>query len=477
MSKSLKVLKRSNTLKSENKWVSLVVVSLGMFLGSLDLSVNVALPAITADLASNMSTVQWVIILYIGTTTGLQLTIGRVADAYGLKRFYIIGVGIYTVAVSLIGLSNSLEYILGFRVLQAIGFAMIMATTPAIVVGLFSNTQRGRALGTMMSIGTLGMIAATLGGGVLIEHYGWNAIFTGRLPLGVVALILATFFIPASSSQGTRSAPNLITAILLFIGIVSLVLAINLGVRLGWTHLGILALILMSSASLIGFSRYDSQSLMPILDTSTLSSPAKKALIAAFFMSFTSFINLFLLPYFLSDVIQSSASQIGILLMLPGIVAAFIAPVAGLICDKKEPSSIAVFSMLVITISLLSFSTSNEQSSMFDIGLRLALFGLGMGAFQTSNAASFMREIPPDKLGMGSALLAFTFNLGMVVSLGVMNGVFAIFLSDSSETLNYREAFVPAFNRTYLTAAVILVIGILVSTTYRLPFSSKSESS
>ena len=112
MSKSLKVLKRSNTLKSENKWVSLVVVSLGMFLGSLDLSVNVALPAITADLASNMSTVQWVIILYIGTTTGLQLTIGRVADAYGLKRFYIIGVGIYTVAVTLIGLSNSLEYIL-----------------------------------------------------------------------------------------------------------------------------------------------------------------------------------------------------------------------------------------------------------------------------------------------------------------------------------------------------------------------------
>ena len=133
-------------MKSENKWVSLVVVSLGMFLGSLDLSVNVALPAITADLASNMSTVQWVIILYIGTTTGLQLTIGRVADAYGLKRFYIIGVGIYTVAVTLIGLSNSLEYILGFRVLQAIGFAMIMATTPAIVVGLFSDTQRGRAL-------------------------------------------------------------------------------------------------------------------------------------------------------------------------------------------------------------------------------------------------------------------------------------------------------------------------------------------
>ena len=190
MSKSLKVLKRSNTLKSENKWVSLVVVSLGMFLGSLDLSVNVALPAITADLASNMSTVQWVIILYIGTTTGLQLTIGRVADAYGLKRFYIIGVGIYTVAVTLIGLSNSLEYILGFRILQAIGFAMIMATTPAIVVGLFSDTQRGRALGTMMSIGTLGMITATLGGGVLIEHYGWNAIFTGRLPLGVVALRL-----------------------------------------------------------------------------------------------------------------------------------------------------------------------------------------------------------------------------------------------------------------------------------------------
>lgn len=469
------MLHSPNTTTKERKWLGLVIVSLGMFLGALDLSVNVALPAITESLLSDMSTVQWVIILYIGTTTGLQLTMGRVCDAYGLKRFYLIGVVVYTLAVTLIGLAHSLEYILGLRILQAIGYAIIMATTPAIVVGMFHNSQHGRALGTMMSIGTLGMITATLGGGMLIENYGWNSIFLGRFPIGVIALILGYFLIPDSNPRGSRSAPNLLVAVWLFAGVVSIVLAINLGGRLGWTHPVIFGFFLIALVCLLLFSKFDTASSVPILEIRSLTPTAKKALLAAFFMATTTFINLFLLPYFLSDIIQSSASEIGFLLMLPGIVAACISPLAGLLCDRKTPSTIANGSMLIIALSLFSFVTLDDQSSAGDVGLRLALFGLGMGAFQTSNAASFMGEIPSDRLGMGSALLAFTFNLGMVISLGIMNGVFAAFLASSIEQADYNHAFVAAFNQTYLTAAVILVIGILVSSTPWNPFSSASK--
>jgi len=180
-------------LEVHHKWFGLITVSLGMFLGALDLSVNVALPAITESVGSGMSTVQWIIILYIGTTTGLQLTMGRLADAYGLKRFYVLGVGIYTLAVTLIGLSTNFDIALGFRIVQAIGYAMIMATSPALVARMFGDAARGRALGTMTSIGTLGMISATLGGGLLVEQFGWSAIFLARLPFGVIAFGLACY--------------------------------------------------------------------------------------------------------------------------------------------------------------------------------------------------------------------------------------------------------------------------------------------
>ena len=188
-----------------HKWFGLITVSLGMFLGALDLSVNVALPAITESFGSEMSTVQWIIILYIGTTTGLQLTIGRLADTYGLKRFYVLGVGIYTLAVTLIGLSTNFDIALGFRIVQAIGYAMIMATSPALVAQMFDDSARGRALGTMTSIGTLGMISATLGGGLLVEQFGWSAIFLARLPFGVIALGLACYVLQELPPKGPRS--------------------------------------------------------------------------------------------------------------------------------------------------------------------------------------------------------------------------------------------------------------------------------
>ena len=436
-----------------HKWFGLITVSLGMFLGALDLSVNVALPAITESFGSEMSTVQWIIILYIGTTTGLQLTIGRLADTYGLKRFYVLGVGIYTLAVTLIGLSTNFDIALGFRIVQAIGYAMIMATSPALVAQMFDDTARGRALGTMTSIGTLGMISATLGGGLLLEQFGWSAIFLARLPFGVIAFGLACYVLQELPPKGPRSGPNLGAATALFIGISAVVLILNLIGRLGWDHVSVLSLILLAFVSLALFYRSDKKAPIPILQLDFLTPTAVKALLAAFLMTTGSFINLFLLPYFLSDILGSGASALGLLLMLAPVVAAVAAPVAGFLSDRHPPSWIATF----------TFTRLGEQSSAFDVGIRLGLFGAGLGAFQASNMSSLMKEVPSNRLGMSSALLAFAFSLGMVTSVGLMNAIFSSFLDHASQTMLERQAFLSAFSKTYLTATIILGLGVIVS--------------
>ncbi len=460
-------------LEVHHKWLGLITVSLGMFLGALDLSVNVALPAITESVGSGMSTVQWIIILYIGTTTGLQLTMGRLADAYGLKRFYVLGVGIYTLAVTLIGLSTNFDIALGFRIVQAIGYAMIMATSPALVARMFGDAARGRALGTMTSIGTLGMISATLGGGLLLEQFGWSAIFLARLPFGVIAFGLACYVLQELPLKGPRSGPNLAAATALFIGISAVVLILNLSGRLGWEHVSVLSLILLAFVSLALFYRYDKTAPNPILQLDFLTPTAVKALLAAFLMTTGSFVNLFLLPYFLSDILGSGASALGLLLMLAPVVAAAVAPVAGFLSDIHPPSWVATWALMIVVVSIFTFTRLGEQSSAFDVGIRLSLFGMGMGAFQASNMSSLMREVPSNRLGMGGALLAFAISLGMVTSVGLMNAIFSSFLDHASQTMLERQAFLSAFSKTYLTATIILGLGVMVSAPWRHLFRTR----
>ena len=181
-----------------------------------------------------MTTVQWIIISYLGTSTGLQLVFGRLADAHGLKRFYLIGIAIYTLAVLLISLATTFEWVLVWRVLQAIGYAMVVTTVPALVTRLFPEEERGRALGSMMSVGTLGMITATLGGGFLVDAFGWDSIFLFRVPLGLIAFFLAYAVLQEAVSDEKQGRLDLGGIIALFVALVALVLFLNLGGRFGW---------------------------------------------------------------------------------------------------------------------------------------------------------------------------------------------------------------------------------------------------
>ena len=159
-----------------------------MFLTSLDITVNVALPNITDSFGTDAITIQWIIILYVGSSTAMHLGLGGAADAFGLKRMFVIGLIAYTVAVFAIGFAQSLGLLFGLRVFQAVGNGLLMVLAPAIVTRLFPSEFRGRALGIMAALGTLGMMVGSLGGGALVDAFGWRAIFLGRVPLCLLAI-------------------------------------------------------------------------------------------------------------------------------------------------------------------------------------------------------------------------------------------------------------------------------------------------
>src|SRR3954468_19212204 len=175
-------------------WQALAIVALGTMTVHLDTTVNVALPAMTAALNAPIQSLQWIIIGYVLTTASTLVGVGRLTDLIGRRRIWSWGLIALALALLLDSLAQSVEMLVPFRILQAIGATMIYAAGPAIVTEAFPSQGRGRALGIMTMGGQVGMAVGPLLGGWLVAELGWPAIFWARAPLAL-AIGLASFWV------------------------------------------------------------------------------------------------------------------------------------------------------------------------------------------------------------------------------------------------------------------------------------------
>ena len=193
-------------------------------------------------------------------------------------------------------------------------------------------------------------------------------------------------------------------------------------------------------------------------------------------MSMATFVNLFILPFYVSEVIGASALVLGILLTLPPIASAAASPVAGWLSDRFPSDRVAAGALSIILLATYGFVGLDETSSVYDVGLRLAAFGIGMGSFQASNANSVMGNIASTRLGTGAALVSLSMSLGMITSVGIMTAVFDAFEADALATsATEQAAFVTAFSQTYLVATVLVAIGVTVLASNGFRSSQRTE--
>ena len=438
-----------------------------MFLTSLDLAVNVALPDITANLGTDLRTVQWIIVLYVGSSTSLQLGLGSAADVYGLKRFYIIGLAAYALAVLLIGLAPTLPFVLALRVTQAIGNGLIVASAPALITAIFPSEERGRALGLMSAISTLGMISATLGGGVLVDAFGWRSIFLARVPLTLITILLALLILVEYKPEKPPRF-DLCGAAFAAVGLACLVLFLTLGGRIGWLSPPVVLLGIGAAATLSLLVRFERSVAHPILDPRMLTHPLLVPVITASFLMFMStFVNLFILPFYVSDVLGVDARALGFLLMLTPVIAGSVAPIGGWLSDRMPPAYLTTTALVVSAIAMLWFSSLTSESGVGDVALRMAVGGIGLGVFQAANATLIMGAVPRDRLGTGGALISLSMSMGIVTSVALMGGVFDGRLAlHEAAAPNGIEAFVLAFRDTYIVAGALGALAVAVSLSY-----------
>ena len=449
---------------SRVRWAGLVAAASGVFLTALDITVNVALPDITNSFGTDAVTIQWIIIFYVGGSTGMQLGLGGAADAFGLKRMFLVGLVSYTAAVLAIGLSDSLALVFSLRVFQAVGNGLLIALGPAIVTSLFPPEFRGRALGIMAALGTLGMITGSLGGGALVDAFGWRSIFLSRVPLCLLAIAFTAAFLRVPRSPASRSGFDMLGAVALFVSVGSLILLLSLGGRNGWTEFYVPALAVVSACGFAAFVVVERRVPNPILQLSLLKHRAlAPALIVSLLVFVSTFVNWFILPFFVVESLGASASVWGFLLMLMTAANTLSAPVGGWLSDRANPAYTITASVMVSTVAMLVMSRLDEASSVALVGVGLVMVGVGMGLFQSSSANLIMGSVPPDRLGMGGGIMGLARGMGTVSSVAIMGAVFAARETTRAASTTSEAAFILAFRDTYTVAVALGGCAVLMS--------------
>jgi MFS family permease len=251
--------------QSRRKWWVFLAVGIGTFMSALDSSVvNMILPIIREHFQSDVAMVEWTVVIYLLVVSSLLLSFGRIGDLRGHKSVYISGFLIFVTASMACGLATSVGLLVAGRAVQALGAAMLLANSPAILTKSFPPSQRGQVLGMQATMTYLGLTVGPSLGGWLTQSFGWRSVFYIAVPVGLLAFFLSLRFIEADQPKTSHKERFDWSGALLFaIGLAALLLGLNQGHTWGWTSLltlvclgGALALLATRTISNVGFEPF-----------------------------------------------------------------------------------------------------------------------------------------------------------------------------------------------------------------------------
>ena len=453
----------------QRKWLILFAVSLGSLMSTLDGSiVNIALPAIQQEFAIDLTTVEWVVVAYLLVIGSLLLPMGRLGEVLTFKRVYLAGFGVFTAGSVLCGAAPNEAARIAFRVVQAVGAAMLAAMGPAIVARTFAPAERGRALGINGVSVSLGLTLGPVLGGLLTTAASWRAIFLINLPVGVLAMVWAARILPAETPR-TGQTFDIRGAALSGLSLFALLLALSEGQTWGWTSPATLAFI--GLALVLGglFVLAERASVQPLIDLALFRIRPFAFGLASVIVAFAGlFTATFLLPFLLVRGEGYTAVQAGLLLTPVPISMAIVAPFSGAASDRWGPAIPASAGIVVMVVALLSLTTLPAGFALPDLVWRLVLLGVGQGLFMSPNSSAVLGSVPGRRVGTASGILAqMRVNgqaLGIAISAAVVASRLPVHLAElGGAPADQAAALAAAIHDAFVVAALVCSIAIVTS--------------
>src|SRR3954469_1974091 len=344
--------------EQHRKWWTLGAVSFGLFMIMLDNTiVNVALPTIQSSLNLKLSELQWVVVGYALTFGALMLTGGKLADLYGRRLIFVIGLSIFTLSSLACGLANGPEMLIGARVVQGIGAALMNPATLSIIVATFPPRQRGTAIGIWAGVSALALAIGPLLGGIITERINWNWIFFINVPVGVIGIVAAFLLIDESRDTSHEQRPDIPGLVTSTLGLFSLTYALIEANTYGWTSTRILLAFGIAVVSLAAFVLLEHYQRLPMLELALFRNRGfAGANTVMLLVGLAMFGVFFYVSLYVQQVLGYSAIQAGASFLPWTLLIILLAPQAGRLSDRIGPRPFVAGGMLVLAGSLFWFA-------------------------------------------------------------------------------------------------------------------------
>lgn len=454
-----------STARPDRRWLVLTAVGVGTFMSALNGSiVNAIMPVLMRELRIDFATAEWITMVFLLLVSGLLLSFGRLGDMVGHKRVALAGFGLFILGSVACGLSPTAGWLIGARGFQAVGSAMLMATSPALLTAAFPARQRGRALGLQATFTYLGLMVGPTAGGWLTQRFGWPSIFFLSVPVGLVALALTLFAVAPDAQRERREPFDPAGALLFLIGLTALLLALSHGQDWGWGSSKVIGLLVLALALLGAFLAVEKRVRFPMIDLTLFDVRIIRAATVSALLSYICVYSVtFLMPFYLMRFRGMPPGQAGLLLSAQALTMAITAPLSGALSDRIGSRLPASLGMAVVTVGLVLLATLDAEASLLDIALRLGLLGIGSGLFASPNTSALLGAAPRQRQGIAAAVLGCARNVGMVLGVALAGALFARALAAEGGSLETGAGFVPAFRITFLVVAVFGAVGVVTS--------------
>ena len=410
---------------STNKWLAMMGIGMGVFMATLDASiVNISLPTLVKAFNTNLATIEWVILSYVLVLTSLMLGAARLGDMFDKKKLYMGGMTLFVIGSLLCGLSPSVGWLIGLRALQGLGATFMQALGGAMITEIFPSRERGRALGIIGSIVSVGIAIGPPLGGLLIGLFGWQSIFLVNIPVGILTWLIVLRFVPTSKVGRPGQRFDTAGAFVLFSSLSAYALGMTLGQNEGFGSARVLGLIGLAVAGLALFIFVERRQKQPMLDLSMFRNLLISTNLLMAMLVFIVLSAAFILPFFLQNVMGYSTQIVGFIMMANPITMGLVAPIAGSLSDRFGSRIISLVGLVVIVFGCLAMGTLHEGLGPVGIILRLAPLGLGFGLFQSPNNSAIMGASPRERLGVASGLTSLSRTLGNTTGLPLIGSIF-----------------------------------------------------
>ncbi|MDP4092144.1 MAG: MFS transporter [Bacillota bacterium] len=402
--------------------ISFAAIIIGFFMALLDTTiVNIALPEMTKYFNSDMQSISWVMNGYNLAFAVFLITASRLADQFGRKKLFIIGISLFTVSSFMAGVSSTVGMLIFFRVAQGLAAAIVVPVTIPLAMELFPVEKHGMVMGIWGAISGLAAASGPALGGILTQSFKWHSIFFVNVPIGIIAVILAAVYLKESYDPTATKRIDWAGMISISISMFAVTYGLIKVTDYGWTSATTLAMFGIFVIALAAFILIELKSKEPMLPMWLLKIlPFDAASMTLFIFGAGIMAATFIMSYFLTQILGLTTLQAGLTISAMPLTSMVSSAIVGPITTKRGSRFFVTLGMAILSISIFLLSGLSAESTRMDAVWRLLIAGLGLGMTMAPVMGSVVRNVPQEKVGVASGVTNMTRALGAVLGVAVL---------------------------------------------------------